>query len=335
MYKKAVILIIVIAVVFGGYIYWYSDTRILPVERLNAIGSAQEIRAFVMKYHEIDKKHGLDVSFTARNPGDLERSVISGEFQGIAAMSPFAASNFRREGHKLLIHAPEIAMTYHIAVRADSPYQSIVDLKGRTLGILPKVTAAYQSVAVILESSFGINPNAYFRITFGSIPETVELLRNGRVEASILSYPLAAPLFASGEFRSVGYLGDLWVEQEGLVHPFVVNVVFEDWLKSRLNRKILARWIEANNETVRLMLEHPEVITEESNIPLREYLTANGIDTEEEKRLLRENIPTLLYATWDESDIEAMRRVLVRAKELGYLPKDAPTEMFLHPSDVF
>ena len=125
------------------------------------------------------------------------------------------------------------------------------------------------------------------------------------------------------------------MEQEGLVHPFVVNVVFEDWLKSRLNRKILARWIEANNETVRLMLEHPEVITEESNIPLREYLTANGIDTEEEKRLLRENIPTLLYATWDESDIEAMRRVLVRAKELGYLPKDAPTEMFLHPSDVF
>ena len=332
--KKALLALAVLAVLTVLYVYWWENIRIVTVDRLNATGSVQEIRALVMKHYGIDKKHGLNLTFTSRNPGDLERSIISREHEGIHGTSPFFVPRSIAEGHALKIYSPEIAMTYHLAVRSSSPYKSIDDLIGRTVAVLPKVTAAYSSVALILQSSLGINPERDFKLVFGSIPDTIKLLRQGQVDAAIVSYPLAASLFASGDFRSIARLADFWEEKEGLRHPFVVNIVFEDWLKNRLNRSVTKRYVAASNETVQLMMDRPEVVTEEGNPALQEYLKTNGLDSPEAKRLLRENVPALLYSVWDKKDVEAIKLVLKRAKEYGFLPPEAQIDKVMSPDKI-
>lgn len=331
--KKALVVLAGLAVLTASYVYWWENVRIVSVDRLNAIGSVQEIRALVMKHYEIDKKHGLNLTFTSRNPGDLERSIIAREHEGIHGTSPFFVPRSIAEGHRLKIYSPEIAMTYYLAVRTESSYQTIENLRGRKVAVLPKVTAAYSSIALILQSSLGINPEKDFRLVFGSIPEAIELLRRGEVDAAIVSYPLAASIFASGQFRSVARLADFWEEKEGLSHPFVVNIAFEDWLENRMNRKVLKRYIAASNETVQLMMDRPEVVTEENNPALNEYLKTNGLDSPEAKRLLRENVPALLYSAWSEKDAEAIKLVLKRAKEYGFLPPEAQIDAVMNPLD--
>ncbi|OGZ28325.1 MAG: hypothetical protein A2931_01300 [Candidatus Niyogibacteria bacterium RIFCSPLOWO2_01_FULL_45_48] len=333
--KNKYILWILIAVIIAGigYWYWYENVRIIKISRGTPRGTVTEMKYIIMKHFGLDKKHGLDIDFPVFDPGELERRFFSGETGGLGGMSPLVASKANLEDKKVRILSAELQMNYYIAVRNDSNIRTLEDLKGKRVGVLPKATAAYSSLALIL-LHVGINPDTDLSLTFGPIPEMVKLVREGRADAAMVSYPTAASLFASGEFRFVADLEKIWEESHNTSHPFVVMVAFEDWLRVKENRRTVKRFVEASNETAQLIKDTPELLTDESIPGIKEFLEKNGLNSEETKKLLRENAPEFIYSEWGEKEVEAVGVLLSHAKEESLLPADAPDDIIIGPSEL-
>ena len=322
----------ILVLVIGGVVYFSQragESEIIKLKYTVSIGAAAETRAKIIKKYEIDKNNGLDIEFVTMNPGDLERVLFSKEFP-IGITSSLAVGTANLKGIPLRIVGPELHLTYYIGVRKDSSINTLDDLKGKKFGILPKVTAAYTSVAVVLNSA-GINPETDLQLAFGSIPDVVDLLGKGEVDAAIIAYPMAAPLLVPGsQFRTIVKLEDLWSTNEnGLPLPFVVTAAHEDWLAS--NKETARRLVKTLIEASEFMQKNPSVILE-----LSEYLEERKLTSPEVAQLVAENVPELLFEKWGEEEIAGLERLFQRAEEFGVIPAETPnlTEMLVTPSSL-
>jgi len=78
--------------------------------------------------------------------------------------------------------------TFHMLVRRDSPFQSIADLKGRRVGIIPKGTSGEFSTRIVL-AAYGMNSDdvqAIFQPTDSLVPK----LGSGQIDAVFSANPL-------------------------------------------------------------------------------------------------------------------------------------------------
>ena len=331
--QKIIIALLLLAalLVVGGYGYW-KNSQPIPMDYLVASGGVPELLSKIIKYYEIDKENGLDINFISANPGDIERREFSGEVEGVLVMSPFTAVKSTIDGRPMKILFPVTNMTYYMAVRANSPVKSLEDLVGKKVAMLSKATVTYNSVAMILKSA-GIDPDKDLLTTYATIPEMIELLKNGQVEAATVNYPGAANLFASGQFRSIATLEDIWENNEnGVPHPFVVNAAFEDWYAKQSNKKIAERFAATFFEVIARARQNQNLLTEESNPLVKEYLEQNKLTSEPAKKLVRENVLTFLPSGWTKKESDSILYVLKAAQVAGYLPRTINVEETVAPA---
>ncbi len=319
------IVFLVVALIAGGY-YAYGHRASTantptPLTVLIAKGGLGEVKSLVMRQYGIDKKHGLNVNFVADNPGTIEQNAIQNKIKsGLFTISPLTIPKARAAGVSLSIVAPDVRMAYSVAVRRDSPIQSIADLRGKRVGVLPKITAPYPFITLAFRAA-NIDLDADVKLSFGSIPDMVTLLQKGEVDAATVAYPTAAALYASGQFRSIADLEDIWEKSEdGLTNPFVVLAVDDVWLASGTNRDTVKRYIAANLETAKLIKDQPEVITDIKNPALHEFLVQNKLDSPGVEDLLLKNMAKFFYTEWGDKEYQALERVLTRAREAGLMP---------------
>lgn len=333
MKRNLVLLAVALLIAFGGYTYWQSTQSLTKLTYPTAIGASAEIVIKIMKFYDIDRKHGLDVEPIALNPTELERQEFSGELEGILIMSPLSAARLTLEGRPMKILAPLTYMPYSIAVRTDSSIATLSDLKGKKVGILPKVVDAYKSIAIIFRSA-GIDPDRDLLSAYGSIPEMIALLAEGEVDATLVSYPGAAGLFASGQYASIAKLEKLWETNEGgLPHPFIFHTVFADWYEQPQNRDTARRFFDAYFETIELMRTRPEVMTEDTNPSIKEYLERNNLTSETAKQIVRNEMTAFLPVNWSDRDVVAIEHLFDIAEKFGYLPQSAPKDIIVSPSE--
>jgi len=326
MKNKRILFVIAIGISALLYWYWYENIKIHKVKYSLAAGGAMEIQKFIIEHYQLDKKNRLDIEYLVENPGDSERSILEKRSE-IGGMSPITASKAASEGKNIRILHPIIHLVYYIAVRSDSPIQTLNDLKRKKFGVLQKNSAAYASFIIVMKDT-QIDPENDLDLIFGTIPQVVNDLKLGHVDAAIVGYPLAAELFSSGGFRPIAKLEDIWQEREKLSHPFVMAVAYEDWLNSRKNRKIAQRFATVLAESAQLLKDNPEIITEADNTSFQEYLNKNNLASEGAKQLLKTNMGQLLYSTWNNEDIRSAQRVIQKAKRFNLLPFTAPEDIF-------
>jgi len=324
-------------IIILGYVLYRSQNtqEVQPLTVNIATGGAGEVRALVMKYYGIDTKHGLDISFKRDTPSSLEQKVsLHQEAPGLSDISPLTAFRSQTNGSKIDIIAPSIRIAYSIAVRNDSTITTLADLKGKRVGVLPKITAPFLSISLIFHAA-GIDQDRDLKLSYGTIPDMVALLQKGDVDAATVTYPGSAALFASGEFRSIAELEDLWEKNEnGLTNPFVVTVAHDDWLAAGNNRELTRRYVAANLETAQLMKDRPEVVTEAENTALQAFLADNKLTSPPAQKLLRENMWKFFYPKWGNEEVAALDRILMRAKELNLVPQGASLDIVIKPSEL-
>ena len=73
----------------------------------------------------------------------------------------------------------------HVIVMSDSPYQSMEDLKGKTISVGQAGSGNYNSTVALLEGVYGWVDGVDYKAEYLSYTESVEAFKNGQIDAAV------------------------------------------------------------------------------------------------------------------------------------------------------
>lgn len=222
----------------------------------------------------------------------------------------------KRRGLELVVlstalRAGETREDFGLWVKADSPYRTVADLKGKTIGNFALRSTGTTWARIALWKKYGVNvsyENGDFRWVQIPAPALPGALESGRVDAATLIAAQAYRADKSGRFRCIAFLARDIHELFGVDPVAAVNVSYPEKLAARpaafreFNRMLKASvdYALANTEAV------GQAISKTANISpeffgawLRRY--------------------SLFPAAVSEADLKAMDTVWRNAKEMGIL----------------
>jgi len=225
-----------------------------------------------------------------------------------------------------------------IFVRADSPYQTIQDLKGKKIGV-PGPLSSTMIWGVMLAETEGVD----FRVGGGDFDLVVndhmvngELLRNGEIEAGIIIPEALIPEMRDGTVRLLYDVGGTWEYYRDNFDP-------EKKHKGVPGNIFLARteWYEQNKDMACCFLamweEGVQAWKDNKEDIIRLYPEDHGIDPEADT--FEQDVEVMYqYLTdhdWfvdtvylDENWMELEMPVFDLMRETGFMPEDMPNPVF-------
>jgi TRAP transporter TAXI family solute receptor len=158
--------------------------------------------------------------------GEADYAVIQGD---VAAAAVAGTDVFSRGGSLASLRAlgglfPE---PIHVVVLADSPLRDIAELRGRRVNIGPAESGTHYDAVAVLEAH-GLKPQDLAEARTDTIPESIERLRRGRIDALFVT--AAAParplqqLAVAAQIRLLPVKGDA-LEALAATRPGVMPIV--------------------------------------------------------------------------------------------------------------
>lgn len=254
----------------------------------------------------------LDVQYVGSAPGQMQLQLLSGALHvsGYGAMG-VAEANLKGADFKLF--APFDHNHSSWIVRADSPYKSIHDLKGKKVATLPINTDTVRQ-AELTAALHGLDLKKDFQLSYGPALVSLALFERGDVDAVIAIEPNSTRLVAKGA-REIAKVRDLWTDATGDSSFFLVGwAASEAWLKANdaAGKTIARAYYDINREIVR----NPGVIAQ----PV--YLDALGVPAAEARavELLPKRIADITSIEWNDAVFRNIEKQLDLAVKHGLLP---------------
>ncbi|MDO8663953.1 MAG: hypothetical protein Q7K44_00140 [Candidatus Liptonbacteria bacterium] len=313
--KTLYILLVLILLAVGGYFY-YDSTKVENITMGLADGPAAKLLVSVIKDRGIDTKNHLNISAIYSDPGETLRKLeerVDGIVAGTYPVLSLPKAN--KDGKKLRVFVPYLFSDLDLVVKADSPYQTLEDMKGQSIGIRPKSSAGYQALAIAVNLT-GLSLEKDFKLAFGSIGENIQFLTGGQVAATILAPLGSGDLLAGGKYRLLSNLRERWEKETGALMPFSSITAYQDWIEAnpQTMKRLRATILEAQNYIV----SNPDIINQYKD--LLEIKTEKGL----------ENIKSRLVNTYAVKwDPETHRLLLKKAAELGFVEPAQFDEFFI------
>lgn len=320
MYKRNILLFLIIIVVAGVAFYFYQHyTKIEPLKISATDVPPPRFLFAVIKDRQLDLKHGLNLELLWASPGEVERRLVE-RFEGVEIgyfnVVAVADTNSKK-AENLRVVAPMLNLPQVLLVGKNSPFYGINDLKGARITIRPKGTAAYTAQAVVLKVA-GFDIERDFRIVFGEPQQGAVFLEKGEADAIMLSPPDAAPLLATGKYRLVTELDEIWKKVAGASFPFVDMAAHADWIAE--NPRKVERFRATLKEAVALIKENPQIVGD-----YRELL---NIKSDAQLKSVTNSLVALYSTSWD---YLPHRLLLEKAVELGFLNRLPSDEEIFAP----
>lgn len=312
--KRIILFVAIIALLLGGgFYYWLQAQKIDTVVVTTVLTSVEGLIGQIIKGEGLDAKNKLNIVYKSMFPGDVERSVYNRDVE-VGAHGALVLAKANLEGKEIRAFSPFYYNVYSLLVLKDSPYNTIEELKGKKIAILPKVTAAFTGpqIALRLKSIFLEND---FQLLFGNPIEVGNFLDQGEADAAFFFETLASKKIATGKYREILEVQKLWRESTGKTFPYLVYVAFDDWLES--HKQVAKKYRKSFLEAANLIVSNPEILNKYKNF-LKENL---GIETDEELRILKERLPRTLVTKWDKEVMDDIKFILAKAVEFGLLPQ--------------
>lgn len=211
-----------------------------------------------------------------------------------------------------------------ILVAADSPYQTLEDLKGKKVSVSPLKTRFGAEEAAILAAT-GENIRDYFELE--ETDAAAQQLGTGRAEAAFIEAPSTYPLLEGKKFKAIYSVKDAFVK--AFNDPAVVNggyIARRDFLKDPGNQDFVDTLVSSTQDAWDKYNENPDevnkVASEVSGVPAEqlkvvgEVLNLNGIP--KEKRAITQQ------------DVETWTEIFPLLEESGFIEKapEDPAALF-------
>lgn len=275
--------------------------------------SLNEIGSKAMIDQKIDKKHGLNVKYSAYPTLDGLFTAIRGKQVDVGFSGWTAIAQFRGKGFPVMTFFPVgRGVTVDIIVPQDSAIQSIADLKGKKVGSFAGAAGtATVLFRVITTKFYGFDPGKTNDLQYAGPGLLPSLIDKEEIVAAVMFDPLAAKLEASGKYRSIGNLADLYKQHTGNEFLWIGVATNDEFAQKNPDalRRFTSAWIEA----VEYVKKTPQVF--------EDYGRRHGLD-EKAVALLRDRVSRDYITRWDDDFISSFTTFAEMANDVmggGYL----------------
>lgn len=282
----------------------------LPVVKFGATQNPSSIGtvAAVIKQEKLDEECGVTIKPTAFSPDAADIALLSGQTNmGYFGYNSWAGSEEKLQ--KLAMLAPLQAEHGTLFVPEDSTAQSLEDLKGKKIALLPPVSGQYQDFNLLV-AKMGHSLENDFKPVTGPPPAIEAFLKRGEVAAAILFEPNATNLALAGGFRPLFKLTDQWEEITGDPLYMLGISANKKWLSG--HEKEADCVVSAVHKATEMLATDPSVYED-----LQDIL---GAKDQEHLAELTKNLGEIYtYDTADEA-APAIDKQLKEAAKLGLIP---------------
>lgn len=284
-----------------------------PIRLGGLATSLTGIAVETMIHQGFDKRHGVAVTYHTYPTLDAVFTAIRGEAVDVGSGGWTAIAQFRSKGIPLVMFFP-IARggSLDVLVPKASPIHSLADLKNKKIGTYAGAAGTGTVLLrVLTKNYFGYDPATTGKLQYAGPGLLPTLLDKGELDAVLEFDPIAAKMLASGKYRSVANLPDIYkdkVGQDFLWIGFSTNDTFVKQHPEAL-KGFSAAWIDA----VKYVRAHPAVYDA--------YVKKMGFD-EKTATLLRKRVDADYVIDWNDQSIAAMKNFATFARKImgpGYL----------------
>lgn len=298
-----------------------SVTAAAQVETVTFTSTADGMSGLVSRVivqQKLDAKNGLHVDAKSFSP-DKATSTLVAKLMETGFISPMALARVNLRGNQLRIFGPQLWNHISIVVQPDAGISTLGGLQGKKLAILPRVSGAYNTWALVNQMR-GIDVEKSYQMIFGPPPVILGLFHQKEVQAAAIFEPLTTGLLAAKKGVEILRVKDLWREQTGEPMMLTGLAAYQDWLDANPSkaRKLAATYLDAH----RYIVAHAAAVIEAN----RDYLK---VTNEAHAKLLAERLPEVLPVRWDDKLIANAELITRKAAEFGLIKEVPPGKLFL------
>jgi NitT/TauT family transport system substrate-binding protein len=288
-------------------------------QSLNAVASN------TMVQQGFDKKHGIAVEYTAYPTIDglftaIRSKQVDVGFGGWTAFAQFRAKKFP----VVMFYPVGKGVTLDVIAPKGSTYKTLGDLKGLKVGSYAGAAGTATVLFRVLASRYyGFDPVKSGDMQYAGPALMSALVEKKEVAAALLFDPLAAKAVASGPFRSIANLADVYKEKTGDDFLWIGVATNDDFIAAQ--PAALSGFVRAWIESVNYVKANPQVFAG----------VAKALQLDEAgTKILRDRVNADYTLTWNDEVIRSLNRFGKMANEVmggGFLdeiPASAFTTRF-------
>jgi NitT/TauT family transport system substrate-binding protein len=270
-------------------------------QSLNAVASN------TMVQQGFDKKHGIAVEYTVYPTLDglftaIRSKQVDVGFGGWTAFAQFRSKNFP----VTMFFPVGRGVTLDVIAPKGSTYKTLGDLKGKKVGSYAGAAGTATVLFRVLASRYyGYDPAKTNDLQYAGPGLMPTLVQKNEVAAALLFDPLAAKAIATGPFRSIANLADVYKEKTGDDFLWIGVASNDDFIAAQ--PAALSAFVRAWLESVAYVKANPQVFA-----PVSKALSLDENGT----RILRERVIADYTTTWNEETIRSLNRFAKMANEV-------------------
>lgn len=266
-------------------------------------------------------KHGIDLKIDARPFAGFLASLPSKQtmattYSGIDAIEKI------NEGLPWQIIGGGLTVANNVFVRADSPYKTIADLRGKKFGTFSTGAGSFKAARAAIIDAYGIDILKDTHLVQLAAPALFKFLENGSVDAmiNISSFTVEATSEPK-KFRMIFAPNHYWRKKTGYPVVWAAPLVaWKSWIDA--NPKRAHDFAAATDDSFR-WLRNPAHL----DAAVKKYGELAGVTKPAEiatyKKLLEGK--DMFLTTWDRKAVDAQWKFLRMAKKYGII-KAVPSE---------
>lgn len=275
----------------------------------------------VMIDRGIDRQHGLSVEYKTFPTLDGLFTAIRGGGVDVGFGGWTAFAQFRSKGAPITMIFPVArGKALDVLVPTDSPIKSFGELRGKRIGSFAGAAGTGTVLLrVIAAQKYGFDPAKDNNLQFSNATLLLNLIERKELDAVLLFDPIATRALASGKFRSIGNLADVYTESFNEEFLWIGYAMSDAFIAKHPDAA--SRFNEAWVDAIEYVRAHPEVFDA--------YGKAFGLD-KAGIELLRSRIVGDYTLVWNDKYIAEMNSFARRAREVigpGFLD-EVPNSTF-------
>jgi ABC-type nitrate/sulfonate/bicarbonate transport system substrate-binding protein len=248
----------------------------------------------VVARENLAAKHDLALDVSIVTPDAAAKMVLLGQVD--AGLFPvMTAADVNLKGQDIVLFGPLLYMHSYVLVWADSPYQTLADLKGKKISSMDNVSGVYRGMQV-LASWQGLDYEQDFQLVTAPPPAIIAFLERKQVDAIVIHEPLVSILLAEGKFRVIMSMNDEWRKKKNQDWLFLCVGAHKSWIDK--NHAVAQRLAATLLEASRRIRDEPTLITAEA-----EFL---ALKTPEQIALAQQRMPAIFPTEWNKDVIASV-----------------------------